>query len=112
MDHANNNKKIEAVINSFNGAERATPAPYLLTRINARLAKEKKYNFWSRISAVISKPLVAGSGIAVFIAVNFWIVATLTNTTSKTVTTQLPTGAKYEFAINVSSIYDIENQEP
>jgi hypothetical protein len=69
-------------------------------------------NFWSRAGALLSRPKVAGAGLAVFVLMNILVVNSLAKkNTSASVATQVSQN-KYDFAINVSSIYDIENQEP
>lgn len=104
-------QQIDAVIESLGGVSKASPAPYLLTRINARLGKDADNSFWGRAGAFISRPAVAGFGLGVFMLVNCIAVTVLKNGNGKSVASQ-PGNTNYEFAINVSSNYDIDNQEP
>ncbi len=102
--------KIEEVLNSLDGAERAVPRPFLLTRINARLQQKVPVNFWGAAFAFISRPLVAGIGLLLFLMVNVIIISRNKNTAGSNIVIQNTNTAQYEFAINVASIYDIENQ--
>ncbi|MEP6712851.1 MAG: hypothetical protein ABJA37_10565 [Ferruginibacter sp.] len=110
MDDHKINNKITEVLNSFDGVERAVPKPFLLTRINARLQQAAPGNSWGKAYAFISRPLVAGLGLLLFLMVNLIIISQNKNTAGGNIATQNTNTAQYEFAINVASIYDIENQ--
>ncbi|MCP9750940.1 hypothetical protein [Ferruginibacter sp. HRS2-29] len=112
MEHDDIHKKIAASLESLDGVSRATPAPYLLTRINAKLNALEAPNFWSRAGALLSKPKIAGIGMMVFIVMNIFVINSLKKNNTPAALTQGTTNIRYDFAINVSSIYDIENQEP
>ena len=104
-------KLVEETINSFDGAERATAKPFLLTRINARMQNQPgAQNIWAKAGALLGTPRVALAGLLLILALNATIIIKNTNTDNTIV--QNTTVAKDEFAINVISIYDIENQEP
>ena len=104
---------IEATMNSLDGAGRATPAPFLLTRINAGLLKnDADQNFWSRAFGLISKPQIAFAGILLVAMINIAIIAISNTKKGKSVAEQTVTDNRDEFALNVTSIYDVENQEP
>ena len=55
------NKLIDEALSSLDGAERATPKPYLFTRLNARMQKEPE-NSWDSDLKFISKPAIAVAG--------------------------------------------------
>ncbi len=74
-------QKIDAAFNSINNIQRASPKPYLLTRINARLDKEVK-SIWETIAIYISRPLVMVLGLCLIIIINVSVI--LTNKTSAT----------------------------
>ncbi len=104
-------KLVEDAINSFDGAERANAKPFLLTRIYARMhAQPGTQNMWARASAILSRPGIALAGLLIILALNAAII--IKNTDLENITAQNTTTAKDDFAINVISIYDIENQEP
>ena len=104
-------KLVEDTINSFDGTERATAKPFLLTRIFARMQNQPdSQNIWTRAGSFLSTPSVALAVLLLIIIVNATIILQRSNTDNSTV--QNTTVPKDEFAINVISIYDIENQEP
>ncbi len=66
------NYLIEETLSSMDAAERATPAPYLLTRINARMQQDAP-GFWERASFWISRSPLAFSIVAILIVANLFI---------------------------------------
>jgi hypothetical protein len=111
MEPQSRNTKIDEVLNSLNGMERAAPAPFLLTRINARLARTVNGGAWVKVAEFLSQPLHAGIALVVFLFVNFIVITSLMDKSDNSIS-QTSTANKYDFAINVSSLYDVENQEP
>jgi len=108
MQNEHIEKLIDETLESINGAKRATPKPFLLTRINARLAEKNALaNIWTRVGMILTSPAYAIAGILIILLINA-IVISQVNTSSS----QNSAGTKDEFAVNVVSIYDIENQEP
>ena len=104
-------KLVEETINSFDGAERAAAKPFLLTRINARMQNQPgTQNIWSWASSFLSNPRVALAGLLLILTLNATIIIKNTNEENNIV--QNTAAVKDEFAINVISIYDTENQEP
>ncbi len=104
-------KLVEATINSFDGAERAAAKPFLLTRIYARMQNQADtQNIWTSTGSFLSSPRVALAGLLLILALNATII--IRNTNEENSIVQNTTAVKDEFAINVISIYDTENQEP
>lgn len=106
-----NVQKINKVLASLEGLERAAPASYLQTRLNARLQEQNPPNLWIRTGAVLSRPLVATCVLLIFIIANIFVLSSLDQITPPAAV-QTTSASKYDFAINISSIYDFENQEP
>ncbi len=106
-------KLVEETLSSFDGAERASAKPFLLTRIFARMQnKDAAPNLWSRAGAFLSKPAVAFCGLLLILAVNAAIIISNVQSNNNNTAVQNTNMAKDDFAINVISIYDLENQEP
>lgn len=61
-------KKIEEIMESFDGIEKATPAPFFFTRLEARMQREK--NIWEKISSFVAKPAYAFACICLVILIN------------------------------------------
>ena len=74
----NNKENIEKMIgdalNSVDGAGRAEPRPFLLTRINARLDRTTE-TAWERAGRFIARPVVVIAGLCLVIGINAAVVA-------------------------------------
>ncbi|MFT4024704.1 MAG: hypothetical protein QM664_13080, partial [Flavihumibacter sp.] len=59
------NNRINEILGSFEGMQRAAAPPHLYTRIKASLAEPEP--FWARLGRILSKPAIAYSllGVAV-----------------------------------------------
>lgn len=65
----NIDQEIEAALNSLADIQKAKPAPYLLTRIHARLSSPVK-NTWENIAGFISRPAIMAAGICLLLIIN------------------------------------------
>jgi hypothetical protein len=103
------NKMIEEMLNSFDGAKRAAPRPYLFTRLKAGIEKNKK-NTWEVMGKFISRPAIAIAGLCIVIAVNVLVITFNKTSRNNSASDQFATATTDDFSGNVASIYDIENQ--
>jgi hypothetical protein len=110
MDSQKLNKKIEETLGSFDAAKKATPNAFLLTRINARLQKETVPSFWVSAFNFISRPVVA-LVVTTLLIINMVIITQHESANTSNTSIQNLNTTKYDFAINVSSMYDVENQQ-
>ena len=103
------NKLIEEAISSADDSVQATPKPFLLTRINARLARQKE-NVSDGFIGLVSRPYILFPCLALVICLN--ITAIVMNR-SQPVTAIEQSGQTQadEFSYSVANIYDIENNE-
>lgn len=76
--------RVEEALNSVDGIKRASPRPYLLTRINARLNRRAKTN-WDKAAVFMSRPAVMVAGICLVLAINISVVLLNTPTSNNTV---------------------------
>ena len=104
-------QKLEDAFQSLDGMQRAEPAPYLLTRINAALANRQPETSWSRIAAFISRPVVAFALMLVLVLVNGLIISG-SNSTEAENNMATADNNVYEYAASVTSNYDLENVQP
>lgn len=103
-------KRIEETLNSLHAINRATPKPYLLTRINARLDKQVK-SVWENMALFISRPLVMVMGLCLLIILNVSVIL-VNKTKNNTVAERtLSTGTdEEEYAVSFATIDNTENQ--
>ncbi len=104
--------KIEITLSSLDGLAKASPTPFLLTRINAGINNVFKETVWSQIAFYLKKPLVSGFAILLLVLVNILVIKSINGGSEKENLAKSVTSQKYDFAINVSVLYDVENQEP
>jgi hypothetical protein len=102
---------VEKTLNSMDGAERAAPAPFLLTRINARMNREQ-LSGWERISSFLSRPGIAIGAVAFLIIINL-LIYTNSNSNKDFNSIQNMQASSDDYSIsNPSAIFDFENIQP
>lgn len=62
-------KQVDETLESLDGIRRATPAPFLFTRLEARL-EELPVSVWDRAIQFITRPVVAIAAILVIVSLN------------------------------------------
>lgn len=97
---------------SMDSMEKASPKPFLLTRINAALNKTDTVTIWTKIAFFLKKPMVAAVAILLVLTVNIMVINNRKKLLEREGITKSIAPQKYDFAINVSVMYDTENQEP
>jgi len=104
-------KLTDEALNSADGAMRATPRPYLMTRINARLQQETN-SAWERAGRFIARPAVVIAGLSLIIGFNVLAIVFNNDTASQNTATAEQQATPDEFSNTVATLYDIENNEP
>lgn len=105
-------KKVLTTMESFDGMTQADPKPFMLTRINAALQRGEDQSIWEAVTAFLKRPTVAIVSVLLLLILNiavFSVSGFFRGNESISVNT---VSAKYDFSVNVSGIYDSENQEP
>ena len=107
------NQKIEEILNSLQLSEKATPRPYLLTRVNAAIADRKSDNsFLGKIALLLQRPAFAISLVCVVLLVNAFFLFNAGQKSTGNYDTAIQASSRVqEFAINVNSLYDLENSD-
>ncbi len=104
------NKLVDEALSSLDGAERATPKPYLFTRLNARMQIETE-NSWDNVLKFISRPAIALAGLCLVITINALVVSSnYSGQTTKAAEEQYASADEYNTSVAV--LNDIENIEP
>lgn len=97
---------VEDSLSSFDNAGRATPRPYLLTRIQSRINSTQP-GFLEKLGSFISKPAVAFSGLAFLIMVNITVIVYSDGGDITSIVEQ-PISVPDDFSNTVATIYDYE----
>lgn len=71
-DKKHTQSRIDAILNSTDGIQRAEANPYLYTRIMAKLGEEK--SVWASISGFITRPAVVLCTLCLLIILNVFVV--------------------------------------
>lgn len=103
-------KLIDAALNSTDGAGRASPKPYLFTRLKARLDRGQESS-WEKAARFIARPVVALAGLCLVISINALVIA-YNNTPASNNTGQDQLATTDEFTTSVTALYYAENTEP
>lgn len=103
-------KKIDEVMQSLNGVEKASPSPFFFTRLEARMEREK--SSWEKISSFVAKPVVAFACICLVIMINAWVIFSSRNSQNSTEqqTSELATTDEYNLVS--STFYEFVNAKP
>ncbi|MEX0635863.1 MAG: hypothetical protein WD135_03775 [Ferruginibacter sp.] len=115
MDKNKLSSLIESTINSMDGVAKATPAPFLQTRINAKLKAihEEGNSMWEKLSAFLSRPSIALAMFAFIILLNIVLYnfsesnGSLNNSLQNS-----QASADENLMINSFALFDIENFQP
>jgi len=103
-------RKIDAVMHSLDGVEKASPKPFLFTRLEARMQNER--SVWYKLSAFVAKPMVAFACICLVLIINASVIL-FSDTKSSSLTQTGPELATADEYSQVSAtIYEFENVKP
>lgn len=105
------NKLIEEALGSVDGVERATPKPFLLTRINARMSRVTE-SAWEKAGRFVGRPAVAFTGLCMVLLVNAIVIVSNKPSTPAIATEQVAQNTTDEFSYTVATIYDTDNTQP
>lgn len=109
MDQHKLAKLIDETIDSMDAVERATPAPFLLTRLHAALRREE-ISYWERMTVFLCRPGVALAAVLLVLMLNF-VMYTYSNRNQNNFQTT-GTGADEYSMINPAALFEIENTQP
>lgn len=111
-DDKNIDKRVEDTLNSMDYHEKATPRPYLLTRINSRLLQKSRSTMWDHLTSFITKPDIAFVGLLIIIILNIFIISFNQSSENNIRSPQESVADIQEYTTVTTALYDIENIEP
>lgn len=104
------NKKIDEVLHSLDSIHKASPRPFLFTRLEARMQAEK--NPWVKLSSFVVRPVVAFTCICFVLIVNVMVILMV----NKPGNFQAQQGNELvtadEYSQVSSTLYEFENNKP
>jgi len=105
-------KRVEETLNSLDGIKRATPQPWLFSRIKARLSREEaeERTLWGTMGSFLSRPAVAIAGLCLILLFNGALLLNQPGESSSAIAVQNEqTPSDSESFIASSSSFDFEN---
>jgi hypothetical protein len=103
-------KKIDEVMHSMDSINRASPRPFLFTRLEARMQNEK--NIWVKLSSFLVRPVVVFTCICFVLMINAMVIFLL-NTSDNSLVQQGNELANADEYTQVSAtLYEFENAKP
>ena len=103
-------KKIEDAMHSLDGIKKASPRPFLFTRLEARMQSEK--NIWGRISSFVARPVIAFACICFVLVINFMVILLSNNSINSSSQQGNELAATDEYNQVSYNLYEFENPKP
>ena len=111
MKHGNDiERRVEETLKSLDGARRATPQPWLFSRIKARLSREEAEDrtVWGAWASFLSRPAVVIAGLCVILLFNGVLLFNETAVSPASIAVQNEQPDSESFVASSSS-FDFEN---
>jgi hypothetical protein len=105
--------KVQQTIDSLDGLQRATPAPFFFTRVMARLQSEETGGAWERMVYFLSRPAIAVVTLVTIILLNaaaFYLPSSHGSSTSSIAEQNEPSYTDDYVAAN-NNFYEYENAD-
>lgn len=106
----NPDKKIEETMQSLDGIEKATPAPFFFSRLEARMQREK--SIWESISSFVAKPVYAFACICLVILINASVILFTAGSKYSTDQQNNEVATADEYNLVSSTFYEFVNAKP
>jgi hypothetical protein len=103
-------KKIDEVMHSMEGIDKASPRPFLFTRLEARMQAEK--NIWLKLSSFVVRPVVAFTCICFILIMNAMVILMVNNPGSSLAQQGNELATADEYSQVSSTLYEFENSKP
>lgn len=104
------NNRIEEILNSLDGMQKAQPAPFFYTRLQASLSRTER-NIWEQATYFVSRPVIAFSMLSLVILLNLTVL--LKQNQATTAASDQTYQSVYEdFSLASNDFYDYEIKEP
>ncbi|HYE54793.1 MAG TPA: hypothetical protein VD996_08125 [Chitinophagaceae bacterium] len=100
-------REVEETLSSLNGLRRATPKPFLFTRVQARMQQTGK-SAWERLTAYLARPAIAMAVLMLVLLSNSAVMYWQSKTDDMASNEQPQPALTEEYAL-ASSFYEDEN---
>lgn len=103
-------KKIDEVMHSMDGIEKASPRPFLFTRLEARMQAER--NVWVKLSSFLVRPVVAFTCICFVLIINAMVILLVNSPGNALMQQGNELATADEYSQVSSTLYEFENTKP
>lgn len=100
-------KKVDEAMDSVLSINRATPKPFLYTRVLANINRQEN-TYWERMTRLISRPAFAIVTVSMILMLNLFVVINETSASTARPSIEVATADD----LGTNSFYDIENVQP
>ena len=104
------NRKIEEAMSSLDGIQKASPAPFFFTRLEAGMQNQK--SIWEQFSSFVSRPVVAFACICLVIMINAVVIFSSANSPKKADDQTSEIATTDEYNLVSSTFYEFVNTKP
>ncbi len=103
------NKKIEEAMHSLDSIKKASPRPFLFTRLEARMQNER--NTWGKLSSFVARPVIAFACICFVLIVNIMVIL-MSNNSGNSLAQGSELATTDEYSQVSYNLYEFENPKP
>lgn len=103
-------KKIDTVMHSLDEVEKASPRPFLFTRLEARMQYER--SVWYKLSTFVARPMVAFACICLILIINASVILFSGTKSSSLIQSGPELATADEYSQVSATIYEFENVKP
>ena len=103
-------KKIDEVMHSMDDIKRASPRPFLFTRLEAGMQNEK--NIWEKMSSFVTRPVVAFACICFVLIINAMVIFLSKNSFNSFQKQGNEPAIADEYSQVSYTLYEFENSKP
>ena len=102
--------KIDEVMHSMDNINRASPRPFLFTRLEARMQNEK--NIWVKLSSFVARPVVVFACICFVLIINAMVIFVLNPPGNSLAQQGNEMATADEYSQVSTTLYEFENTRP
>jgi hypothetical protein len=99
-------KKVEDAMHSIDGIEKASPAPYFFTRLEAHMQAKK--NVWEKVTAFVARPSMAFACICLIIIFNAIVIFSSSQNKKEVAAQNIEIATIDEYSQLSATFYDYE----
>ena len=97
-------------MHSIDGINKAEPAPFFFTRLEARMEREK--NVWEKVTSFVARPAIVFASICLVIMINAFVIFSSSNSKRSAAQKNTELATIDEYSQVNTTLYEFENTKP